>query len=112
MRIYEIEVYVTDAGAAPLEDWIGKVRDETARTKLYARLDRASHGNFGDCKDIEGAHGLFEIREHHGQGYRIFYSAIGRKVVLILAGSTKQAQDRTIAKAKAYLHDYRQRMKP
>ncbi len=69
-------------------------------------------GNFGDWKDIKGAKGVFEMREHYGPGYRIFYAVVGKKVVLLLAGSTKKDQKKTIAKAKEYLTDYVERTKP
>ena len=106
MNRYEIEIYLTEKGKSPFQDWLEKIKDKTAQTKIYARLKRASFGNFGDFKSIQGAKGLFEMREHFGSGYRIYYSIIGNKMVLMLAGSTKKDQDRAISKAKEYLKDY------
>jgi putative addiction module killer protein len=76
---------------------------------VYARLERAA---VGDWKTVGGAKGIFEMRIHHAQGYRIFYAIVGQTVVLLLAGSTKQEQDRTISKAKEYLAEYKKRVKP
>jgi putative addiction module killer protein len=107
--VYEIEEYQTKRGVVPFRDWLFKLKDKRALAKIHARIDRASLGNFGDWKDIKGAKGIFEMREHYGPGYRIFYSVIGRKVVLLLIGSTKKDQQKAISKAKSYLDDYKRR---
>ena len=49
------------------------------------------------------------MREHYGPGYRIFYSVIEGKVVLLLVGSTKKDQNKAISQAKDYLGDYKRR---
>lgn len=51
------------------------------------------------------------MRLHSGPGFRIFYAIVGQTIILLLAGSTKKDQDRTIAKAKSYFEDYARRMK-
>lgn len=107
--VYEIEDYVTPNGKSPFTDWLLDLKDGVARAKLTARIDRAAHGNFGDWKPLTGAKGVFEMRENYGPGYRIFYGIIGRKVILLLAGSAKKDQNRTVAKAKNYLADYETR---
>jgi putative addiction module killer protein len=106
MARYEIETYIAENGSAPFEIWVHSLRDTKARLVIAARIERASIGDFGDWKSIKGAKGIFEMRIHHAQGFRIFYTIVGQKVVLLLAGSTKQDQDRTIAKAREYLSDY------
>ena len=112
MKRYEIEVYRTADVVAPFQIWIEDLKDKTAKTKLTARLIRAQGGNLGDWKAIKGARGLLELREHSGPGYRVFFSIVGQTVILLLAGSTKQDQERTIAKAKDYLADYLRRKEP
>ncbi len=108
---YEIEEYVAASGKSPYADWLNTLRDITARAKLASRIDRAAHGNFGDWKSLAGANGLFELRVNHGPGYRVYYSIVARKIILLLAGSTKSDQRRTIARAKAYLADFEDRIK-
>jgi len=109
MRQYGIESYVTEKGETPFLKWLERLKDNTAKIRLYARLDRAAHGNFGDWKTLKNAKGIYEMRDHYGQGYRIYYSIEGQKIILLLAGSTKKEQTKTIAKAKEYLADYTRR---
>ncbi len=111
MQHYDIEEYQTAAGKTPFGTWLLNLKDEMAQAKIRARITRASFGNFGDWKDIKGAKGIFEMREHYGSGYRIFYTVVGKKVVLLLAGSSKKDQKKTIAKAKQYLANYEERKK-
>jgi putative addiction module killer protein len=112
MKRYEIEVYRTADDIAPFQIWMEDLRDKKAKTKLTARLLRAQGGNLGDWKEIKGAKGLFELREHSGPGYRVFFSIVGQTIILLLAGSTKQDQDRVVAKATDYLADYLRRKEP
>tara|TARA_B100000315_G_C14448823_1_gene528119 strand:+ start:695 stop:1033 length:339 start_codon:yes stop_codon:yes gene_type:complete len=112
MQQYDIEEYETITGKAPFGKWLLNLKDEMAQAKIHARIRRASFGNFGDWKDIKGAKGVFEMREHYSPGYRIFYAVVGKKLVLLLAGSTKKDQKKTIAKAKEYLADYLERTIP
>lgn len=111
MKIYEVESYKTEAGNKPFQLWFDNLKDGKAKTIILSRVERASHGLFGDWKPISGSNGLFEMRIHFGQEYRLFYTITGQKIVLLLAGATKQEQDRTIAKAKDYLADYQRRTK-
>ena len=106
MKRYEIEQYTKENGEIPFSEWINDLKDKTAQRKILQRIRRASLGNFGDFKSIKGAKGIFEMREHYGAGYRIFYSIIGGKIVLLLAGSIKRDQNKTIKQAKEYLVDY------
>jgi len=109
--IYDIEEYVTDDDKAPFGDWLLGLKDKRAQAKLRARIRRAAFGNFGDWKDIRGAKGVFEMREHYGPGYRIFASVVGKKIVLLLAGSDKKDQKKAITKVREYLADYQKRAK-
>ncbi len=111
MKRYEVETYVTQYGKVPFVDWLNKIRDKKARIKIYARIERARFGNFGDWKYIKNAKGLYEMREHYSQGYRIYYHIVGQKIILLLAGSDKKDQSKTISKAKEYLSDYYRRVK-
>lgn len=102
MGRYEVIAFETKPGQAPFQDWYDGLKDPKAKTLVLARIGRAAEGNFGDWKAITEARGLCEMRIHYGQGFRIYYTVIGQRVVLLLAGSTKQGQDRAIAKSTEY----------
>ncbi len=106
---YELVVYEDESGWAPFEDWFLSLRDTRAQAKIQLRLDRISFGNFGDWKSIKGIEGLRELRDPSGPGYRIYYSIQGKRIVLLLAGSTKKDQAKAIARAGKYLNDYKRR---
>lgn len=108
---YQIEVYQTQEGEAPFQEWLDAIKAPDIKTQLVARIRRASLGNFGDWKMLTDAKGICEMRVHAGQGFRVFYAVIGQTVVLLLAGSTKKDQARTLAKAKVFLEDYRRRVR-
>lgn len=109
MKKYELETYETEKGKSPFQEWIDGIKDKTAKRKLYAKLERARFGHFGDVKNIKGTKRIFEMREHYGAGYRIFYSIIENKIVLLLAGSIKRDQNKAIEQAKKHLADYERR---
>ena len=106
MKTYKVEQYTKENGETPFSEWVGKLKDQTAQRKIAQRIDRASLGNFGDFKSIKGAKGIFEMREHYGAGYRVFYSIVENKIVLLLAGSIKRDQQKAIKQAQEYLTDY------
>jgi len=52
--------------------------------------------------------GLFELRVHHGPGYRVYYLRESTTVVL-LCGGDKGSQHRDIERAGRLARDWRQR---
>ena len=110
MTAYNLEEYVTTEGKSPFGEWLGKLKNKQVVARIFTRLDRIQLGNFGDYKPVKGVTGLYELREHHGAGYRIFFSIVGDKIVLLLTGSTKRNQQRIIEKAAQYLADYKKRV--
>ena len=110
-QVYDIEIYEDKKGKSPFAEWLTGIKDMKSRAKIQSRIDRIALGNFGDAKPITGAKGIYELREHYGQGFRVFYAKVGKKVVLLLAGSTKKDQNKAIAKATEYLADYERREK-
>jgi putative addiction module killer protein len=71
-------------------DWLDKLRDETAKSKIKQRLIRAQGGNFGDYKSV--GEGIFEMRITHGAGYCLYYTKIENKIYFLLnCGDKKYA---------------------
>ena len=50
--------------------------------------------------------GLFEMRVHHGPGYRLYFLREGSTVV-VLCGGDKDSQERDIERAERLAKDWR-----
>ena len=107
--MYDIEEYVAEDGTSPFAEWLEGLKDARARMRLLARLDRASLGNLGDWAALSDAEGIAELRDHYGPGYRIYFSFVGRRTILLVAGSIKRDQRKAIKRASARLQEYRER---
>lgn len=106
----DIRIYSDSIGHAPFARWIETLTDQRGRAAIKARLLRVQAGNMGDCKPLRD--GVLELRIDHGPGYRVYLSRQGPVLVLLLCGSDKGDQERSIAKAVEYLADWKQRGKP
>lgn len=78
-------------------DWLDGLRDRMTRVRLARRLDRAQQGNLGDVKPV--GDGVFEMREHFGPGWRMYYAQRGEVLIVMLGGGDKSTQTADIAKA-------------
>lgn len=67
------------------------------RLRLVRRLDRATQGNLGDVKQV--GEGVFEMREHFGPGWRMYYVQRGAILIVMLGGGEKSTQATDIAHA-------------
>jgi hypothetical protein len=72
------------------ESWLTGLSDRRTRIRLSRRLDRARRGLLGDTVSV--GQGVFEMREHFGPGWRMYYGFRGRNLLLMLAGGTKTSQ--------------------
>jgi len=54
---------------------------------------------------------VFEYRLTFGPGYRVYFGKHGETVVILLAGGTKQRQQRDISDAQTHWQDYKDRKK-
>lgn len=82
---------------AEFDVWFSGIRDLVTRQRLVARLRKAQLGNLGDIKAL-GA-GVFEMREHFGPGWRLYYVKRGAVLIVMLGGGTKSTQVSDIARA-------------
>jgi putative addiction module killer protein len=78
--------------------WLEGLRDDDARVRIVARLDRLARGNAGDVKSVGG--GVSEMRIDYGHGYRLYFSRRGRTLVVLLCGGDKRTQARDIKRAQ------------
>lgn len=81
------------------DTWLLAIKDSVTRRRLMRRLEKAQLGNLGDVKPI--GDGVFEMREHFGPGWRLYYLQRGPVLILMLGGGDKSNQAADIAKAIA-----------
>jgi len=78
--------------------WLSGLRDGMTKRRLVARLRKAQLGNVGDTKPV--GDGIFEMREHFGPGWRMYYVQRGAVMIVMLGGGDKSTQSDDIAEAK------------
>jgi len=79
------------------DQWLAAIKDKKTAVRLLRRLDRLQAGQFGDIKPV--GEGVFELREHFGSGWRMYYIRRGDALIIMLGGGDKSTQDADIAKA-------------
>ena len=77
--------------------WLDGLKDRMTRLRLGRRLDKVQRGVLGDVKPVDD--GVFEMREHFGPGWRMYYAQRGPVLILMLGGGDKSTQAADIAKA-------------
>ena len=103
---YEIKIYKTATGKCPFQQWLHDLDDLRAKAAISLRLERIGLGNFGNCKAL--GDGINELKIDIGPGYRIYFSTIGRQVILLLCAGDKRSQKKDMATAKAYFQDFKE----
>ncbi|MFZ2302906.1 MAG: type II toxin-antitoxin system RelE/ParE family toxin [Gallionella sp.] len=78
-------------------DWLSGIRDGMTQRRLVKRLRKATLGNLGDVTPV--GDGVFEMREHFGPGWRMYYIQRGSVLIVMLGGGDKSTQAADIAKA-------------
>ena len=77
--------------------WFDSLKDKATRLRIAARFDHIRTGNLGDWKAV--GPGVGEFRFHFGPGYRVYFTRVGDRIILLLAGGDKRSQARDIATA-------------
>ncbi|MBI1928533.1 type II toxin-antitoxin system RelE/ParE family toxin [Candidatus Poribacteria bacterium] len=102
----ELEIYRNRNGREPFTEWLKSIKDQKARNRIQARLDRLEAGHFGDCQPVSD--GVFELRLHFGPGYRIYFGEVDNVIILLLCGGDKSSQARDIKRALKYWQEYQE----
>ena len=105
-QIFELDYYDTENGRSPLIEWL-RALDNMTRAKVVTKIDKLGLGHFSNCKSV--GDGLYELKMNFGPGYRVYYSRVGKKILLLISGGDKGSQKKDIKKAEEYLKDYRGR---
>lgn len=80
------------------DDWLFGLKDGMTHRRLVTRLRKVELGNMGDIKSV--GDGVFEMREHFGCGWRMYYVQRGDVLIVMLGGGNKSSQESDIADAK------------
>jgi len=88
---------------AQFDSWFKGIRDSITQKRLLARLRKVSLGGLGDVSPI--ANGIWEMREHFGVGWRMYYIQYGKQVLLMLGGGSKSTQAADIKQLKKLLEN-------
>ena len=83
------------------ESWFIAIRDPLTRGRLLSRLRKVSLGSIGDVAPI--ANGVWEMREHFGAGWRMYYTQRRKAIILMLSGGCKSTQAADIKRVKQLL---------
>jgi len=78
--------------------WLFSLKDSLTHRRLARRLEKVQGGLLGDIKPV--GDGVFEMREHFGCGWRMYYVQHGNILVVMLGGGDKSNQAADIANAK------------
>ena len=81
--------------------------DTRARQLVDDAVARMRLGNLGNCNRV--GDGVVERRIDSGPGYRIYFGKDGDVLIILLAGGTKQRQQRDVEAAQSRWADYRRR---
>jgi len=80
-------------------DWLKGLKDGLTRQRLNKRLRKVQLGNLGDVEPV--CEGVFEMREHFGPGWRMYYVQRGEVLIVMLGGGDKSTQQADIRRAAA-----------
>lgn len=81
------------------QSFLDGLRDPIASRAIKTRIVRFEAGLFGDAKSVGGK--VMEARVDVGPGYRLYYTIVGREMVVLLVGGDKRRQQADIEAAKA-----------
>ena len=100
----EASVLILADGRAPFSTWFASIKDIRASAAIRARIARARAGNFGDHRLFRG---IIEMRIDYGPGYRVYCGLHRDRLIILIGGGTKKAQQADIERAVALWEAYR-----
>ena len=106
-HLKQIIYYTTVDGKCPYDEWLGSL-DIKTKAIIDNRIERLADGLYGDHKKLSNS-SLSELRFFIGKGYRVYYKDLTNVVIIIVAGSEKDNQKRTIKQAEKYFNDFLER---
>ena len=90
MIVFDVREYLDIAGRSPFAKW-------HAAAKVATALERIADGNLSNVGAVGG--GVLECKVAFGPGYRIYFGRDGDRLVILLAGGTKNRRQNDIRRA-------------
>lgn len=102
MRGYLVEEYLREDGSSPYEEWFLGL-DTLAAAKLSVAKLKMEQGNLSNVRWFRG---IGEYRIDWGPGYRIYFGRDGDRLIILLGGGTKKAQQKDIERCHMLWREY------
>ena len=99
-------VHYIERGRDIFEEWLKALKDKRAAVAVARASKRIETSNFGEHKPCRES--VWEIVIDYGPGYRIYYSIIGKTVVMLLCAGDKRTQQKDKNRAIEYLRKYKE----
>ena len=99
-------VHYRENGRDIFEDWLKALKDKKGAVAIDRVVKRIENGHFGEHKPCR--EGVWELIIDYGPGYRVYYSIIGKTVVMLLCAGDKRTQQKDINRAIEYLRKYKE----
>ena len=77
--------------------WHTGLRNLRAKVAIARRIEQAENGNLGKTRSVGS--GVSEMKIDLGPGYRVYFTARGREIIVLLAGGDKSSQPADIRRA-------------
>jgi probable addiction module antidote protein/putative addiction module killer protein len=71
-----------------LRQWLDRLADRRAASRIAQRIVRLQSGLIGDAKPVGG--GVSELRVDYGPGYRVYFVQQGEVLIILLCGGDKR----------------------
>ena len=97
---------MTKVESGKFRRWLKKLKDETGKARIVARINRLMEGLPGDVSPV--GQGVSELRIHYGPGYRVYFHQLEDKIIILLCGGDKGSQIRDIKAAHLILKEWRE----
>ncbi|PVZ42911.1 type II toxin-antitoxin system RelE/ParE family toxin [Pseudomonas sp. CC120222-01a] len=97
--MYAVHHVLSSNGVDLYQAWLDTIRDTRVKARITTRVDRAAQGHFGVTEPV--GDGVFEMKLDFGPGYRIYYATIGRRIIFLLGGGSKDRQQADIDQARS-----------
>lgn len=101
----QVEEYIREDGSSPYQAWFDGL-DVQAAAKVAVAKVRLQLGN---TSNVEWFRGIGECKIDWGPGYRIYLMQDGAALLILLGGSSKRNQQKSIDQALVLRAEYKAR---